>query len=101
MSLSVTSCHPDPPFNIGNNFSQTVTVYFDGHKMGQIRSKMTKIFYPGDVSTQNGQLNPSGLLFELKTDSGEILFSRHYSRDELIKIIPAHLEPYWIGPDTK
>ena len=30
--------HPDPVFNIGNNFSETVTVNFNGQDVGKIKA---------------------------------------------------------------
>lgn len=89
------SCfHPDPMFNIGNYFDEPVTVYFEGQEMGKINPGKSKIFYPNEVlSTTN-----SDLLVELKSNSGEVLFSRLYTWDELTAMLESvHGEPYWIG----
>jgi hypothetical protein len=86
--------HPDPMFNIGNNFDEPVTVYFEGQKMGKINPGNSKVFYPNEVlSTTN-----SDLLVELKSKSGEVLFSKLYTWDELTAVLESvHGEPYWIG----
>jgi hypothetical protein len=90
--------HPDPLFNIGNNFPQTVTVYLDGHNKGKIDSGKSEIFYPGEVIKPN----ELGLLVEFKSNSGTVLFSKLYNWDEYRAIIErVHGLPYWIGPFTE
>lgn len=90
--------HPDPVFNIGNNFSETVTVYFNGYDVGKIKAGASNKFYPNEVLTKTDQ----SLQLDIKTDSGTILFSKVYTWDELIKLLESvHGNPYWIGPETK
>jgi hypothetical protein len=93
----ITHLHPDPIFNIGNNFDKPVTVYFEGQKMGKINAGQSKIFYPNEVlNTTN-----SDLLVELKSNSGEILFTRLYTWDGLTAVLKSvHGTPYWIGEET-
>jgi hypothetical protein len=91
-------CHPDPVFNIGNNFSQTVTVYFNGQKMGNINTERSKKFYPNEVLTESN----SELLVEFKSASGTVLYSKLYTWDELTEVLESvHGNPYWIGPGTQ
>ena len=92
--LSCTCTNQDPMFNIGNNFDEPVTVYFEGQKMGRINSGESKIFYPNEVlSTTN-----MDLLVELKPNSGAVLYSRLFTWDELSIVLESvHGEPYWIG----
>jgi|LSQX01.2.fsa_nt_gb hypothetical protein len=92
--ISISCSHPDPIFNIGNGYDETVTVYFEGQKMGKINSADSKIFYPNEVlDTDN-----TDLLVELKSDTGEILFSKLYTWDELTTVLESVKgEPYWIG----
>jgi len=99
MSLGAFSClHPDPVFNIGNNFSETVTVYFNGHNMGKIKAGSSKKFFPNDILTKTDQY----LQVDFKGNSGATLFSKVYSWDELMKLLESiHGNPYWIGPETK
>jgi hypothetical protein len=86
--------HPDPIFNIGNNFNQTVTVYFNGKQMGKINSGESKIFYPNEVLTTTD----SNLSLELKSTSNLILFSRQFTWDELSTVLESvGGKPYWIG----
>jgi len=99
MSLGVTSCqYPGSPFTIGNNFPETVRVYFNGHNMGIITKGFYRIFYPGQVLTKND----SQLILEFKSSSGVVLYSHSYTWDELQRIEKEFLfQTYWIGPDTK
>ena len=92
--LSCTCMHMDPMFNIGNNFDEPVTVYFEGQKMGKINPGKSKIFWPNDVlSTTN-----TDLLVELIYNSGTVLYSRLFTWDELTVVLESvHGEPYWIG----
>lgn len=92
--VSCTCTHPGPIFNIGNNFDEPVTVYFEGQKMGKINPGKSKIFYPNEVlSTTN-----TDLLVELKSNSGVLLFSRLYTWDELRIVLESVTgKPYWIG----
>ena len=94
--LALVSCiHQGPIFNIGNNFDQPVTVYFEGEKMGKINPGQSKIFYPNEVLTKDN----SDLLVELKSDLGAVLYSRHFTWDELEEVLRSVTgEPYWIGP---
>jgi hypothetical protein len=75
--------HPDPGFKIGNNFEQPVAVYFNGQKMGTINKYKSKTFYPNEVLTTAS----TNLLVELKSGSGEILYSRSFTWEELIDTI--------------
>jgi flagellar basal body-associated protein FliL len=75
--------HPDPDFKIGNNFEQTVAVYFNGQKMGTINKYKYKTFYPNEILTTSN----TNLLVELKSGSGEILYSRSFTWEELINIV--------------
>ena len=86
--------HCDSIFNIGNNFDEPVTVYFEGQKMGKINSGQSKIFCLDHILTTTN----TDLLVELKSNSGEVLFSRLYTWDELTAVLESvHGEPYWIG----
>lgn len=88
--------HPAPMLNIGNNFSQTVNVYFNGSKVGTIPPGGTKILWPAE-NIQNDHV-----LIELQSTSGEILYSKSYTWDDLFKISGTiHANPYWIGPETQ
>jgi len=90
--------HQDPVFNIGNNFSQTVRVYFNGHSVGEIKSGINKQFFPNDILSKTDTV----LQFDLKTTSGALLFSKTYTWDELTNLLQnLRGTPYWIGPDTK
>ena len=90
----ITNTHPDPIFNIGNNFDQPVTVYFEGKKMGKINPGESRIFYPNEVLTKDN----SDLLLELKSNSGIVLYSKLYSWDELRIVLESVTgKPYWIG----
>jgi len=109
--------HPDPIFNIGNNFSQPVTVYFDGQKMGKVNSGESKIFYPNGVvpspwthqllitsNPNSGQIQKEittgDLLVELKSNSGMVLYSKQYTWDELDAVLRSVTgRPYWIGSE--
>ncbi len=94
--ISISCSHPDPMFNIGNSYDETVTVYFEGQKMGKINSGESKIFYPNEVlDTDN-----TDLLVELKSDSGEVLFSKLYTWEELSIVLESVKgDPYWIGSE--
>jgi hypothetical protein len=86
--------HPDPMFNIGNGFDESVTVYFEGKKMGKIEPRESKIFYPGEILTTDN----SDLLLELKSNSGVALFSKLYTSDALDVVLESVKgKPYWIG----
>jgi hypothetical protein len=92
--VSLTACHPDPIFNIGNGFDQPVTVYFDEQKMSTINPKESKIFYPNEILTKTN----TDLLVELKGDSGTVLYSKNFTWDELSSVLESvHGTPYWIG----
>jgi hypothetical protein len=87
-------CHPDPAFNIGNNFVQPVTVYFEGQKVGKVNPGESKIFYPNEFFTATN----IDLLVELRSDSGVVLYSRLFTWDDLrIVLESVKGEPYWIG----
>jgi hypothetical protein len=91
---SVSCMHQGPIFNIGNNFDQPVTVYFEGQKMGKINPGKNRIFYPNEVLTKDN----SDLLVELKSNSGVVLYSRNFTWDELSNVLEGVTgEPYWIG----
>jgi lipopolysaccharide/colanic/teichoic acid biosynthesis glycosyltransferase len=64
--------HPDP-----------VAVYFNGQKMGTINKYKSKTFYRNEVLTTAS----TDLLVELKSGSGEILYSRSFTWEELIDTI--------------
>jgi hypothetical protein len=86
--------HQDPIFNIGNDFGQPVTVYFEGQKVGRINSGESRIFYPNEALTKTNR----DLLVELKSNSGEMLYSRLYTWDELDAVLASvRGRPYWIG----
>lgn len=88
------TCHPDPAFNIGNNLTQPVTVYFEGQKAGKVNPGESKIFYPNEFFTATN----TDLLVELKSDSGVVLYSRLFTWDELRIVLESVLgKPYWIG----
>jgi hypothetical protein len=98
--FSASCIHPDPLFNIGNNFPQTVTVYFNRHNEGTIDPGKTRIFYPNDGKILSKE--QTDLLVELKSSSGIVLFSKLYSHDELWEILASVKgQPYWIGPETR
>ncbi len=85
--------HCDSIFNIGNNFDEPVTVYFEGQKMGKVDSGQSNIFCLDDVLTTTN----TDLLVELKSNSGEILFSRLYTWEELRTVLESVTgQPYWI-----
>jgi hypothetical protein len=94
-SFSLVSCmHQGPIFNIGNNFDQPVTVYFQGQKMGKINPGQSKIFYPNEILTKDDPY----LLVELKSNSGVVLYSRNFTWDELSAVLQSVTgKPYWIG----
>jgi len=87
-----TSCihHPDPAFAIGNNYSQPVTVYFEGQKVGRLKPGEHEVFFPNEVLTD------TDLLLELKSDSGIGLYHRLFTWDELLESIEDG-KIYWIG----
>ena len=107
--------HPDPIFNIGNNFDQPVIVYFEGQKMGKVDSGESKIFYPGEVvpapfthqllitsnsnaSQTSNEIVTGDLLVELKSNSGMVLYSKLYTWDEFLAVLQSVVvSPYWIG----
>ena len=95
----ISNTHPDPLFNIGNDFPQTVTIYFNGYNMGKINSGESKLFYPNDgkiLSKDN-----TSLLVEFKSNSGAVLFSKLYTWDELRLVLESVKGlPYWIGVGT-
>jgi hypothetical protein len=93
--FTLVSCiHPGPIFNIGNNFDQPVTVYFEGQKMSKINPGKSRIFYPNEVLTKDN----SDLLVELKSNSGVVLYSRNFTWDELSNVLESVTgKPYWIG----
>ena len=98
--LPTSGCrvHTDPVFNIGNNFSETVNVFFNDQKVGNIPPGSNKKLYPNDVLSKTDQF----LQVDLKTNSGTILFSKRYTWDELTKILEnVHGNPYWIGPGSQ
>lgn len=96
MFFGASGCHRSPMFVIGNEFPETVTVYFNGHNMGKLNSMKTKNFWPNDTAKEDD------LLIEFKSKSGELLFSKTYTMDDIIKIVEdIHANPYWIGPETK
>jgi len=99
ISLGIAGCihvHPAPMFNLGNNFPETVTVYFNGHNVGQIKSGETKITWPNEIA------KAGDLLIEFKSKSGGILFSKTYTMDDIFKIVEEiHAGPFWIGPLIK
>jgi hypothetical protein len=94
--FALVSCmHQGPIFNIGNNFDQPVTVYFEGQKMGKINPGKSKIFYPNEVTKDDPHL-----LVELKSNSGVVLYSRNFTWDELMKVLSSVTgKPYWIGDE--
>ena len=86
--------HCDDRFNIGNNFNEPATVYFEGQKMGKINSGQSKIFCLEGILTKAN----TDLLVELKTNSGEMLFSNLYTWEELTDVRRSVTgKPYWIG----
>ena len=86
--------HCDSIFNIGNNFDEPVTVYFEGQKMGEVNSGESKIFCLDDVLTTSN----TDLLLDLKSNSGETLFSRLYTWEELTDVLESVKgQPYWIS----
>lgn len=88
--------HPGFILNIGNNFPQTVNVYFNGDKVGAIRSGGTKTFWPYE------KIENDKVLIELKSTSGQLLYSKIYTWDDISKISQAiHADPYWIGTGTQ
>jgi len=91
-----TLTHCDAPFNIGNNFDEPVTVYFEGKKMGKLVSGQSKVFCLQNILTKTN----SDLLLELKSNSGETLFYRLYTWEELTDVLEGVKgQPYWIGED--
>jgi hypothetical protein len=88
--------HQGPLLNIGNNFPETVTVYFNGHDVAIIQPGKTKILYPSDIA------GPFDLLIEIKGSKDKRLFSKTYTSKDIIEIANITLgDPYWIGPETK
>ena len=98
MFFGASGCfHPAPLFNIGNSFSETAYVYFNGDYVGKISSNKTKIFWPSEKVSENGDIT-----IELKSNSGEQLFSKKYTWNDIKEIVEViHGNPYWIGPETK
>jgi hypothetical protein len=95
---AIANHHPGPIFNIGNNFSETVTVYIDGINVGKVGARQTKIFYPGDVHNPE-YLGPNTLI-ELKSVAGTVLYSRLFSPEEFQAALESVKgQPYWIGGD--
>lgn len=92
--VTLTGCHKDVIFNIGNRFDEPVTVYFEGRKTGRIKPLQSKIFYMTEVWRRK---DPD-LLLELKGDSGRVLYSRNFTWDELKSVLESvEGNPYWIG----
>ena len=96
--------HPAPECNIGNNFNQTVTVYVEEQKMVKIGPGDSKKFYPWEaISTpkENSQLRDAKpfVLLELKSNSGEVLYSRLFTHDEFMEFFRQEYQSKirWIG----
>jgi hypothetical protein len=95
--LTVGCLHPGPNFPIENHFDQRVAIYFNGVDVGTIKHGATRTFYPNEVLTKTD----TNLLLEVKTDSGNLLYSRDFTWDELSNIIEGlhGKESYKIGPE--
>jgi predicted nucleotide-binding protein (sugar kinase/HSP70/actin superfamily) len=66
--------------------------------MGKVEPGKSKIFYPAEVIKNNGP----GVLVELKTNSGVVLFSKPYNWDEYRRILESVKgQPYWIGEGSQ
>jgi len=86
--------HCDDIFNIGNNFDESATVYFEGKKMGKLDSGQSKTFCLEGILTKTN----SDLLLELKSNSGDTLFYQLYTWEELTDVRErVKGQPYWIG----
>jgi len=93
-----TVTHCDEIFNVGNDFNEPVTVYFEGRKMGEIDAGQSKIFCLQNILTKTN----SDLLVELKSNSSEILFSNLYTYEELTEVLESVTgKPYWIGEEAE
>ncbi|MFC1865367.1 protease inhibitor I42 family protein [Chloroflexota bacterium] len=93
-----TVTHCDFTFNVGNNFDESVTVYFEGRKMGEIDAGQSKIFCLQNILTKTN----SDLLVELKSDSGEMLFTNLYTWEELTDVLESvRGQPYWYGEEPE
>jgi hypothetical protein len=86
--------HPAPVFAIGNNFDQPVIVYIEGRKMGKVNPGDSEKFYPNEVITLSTEKE---LSLEVKSNSGEILYSRLFATyDEALENL-AFGRTYWVG----
>jgi hypothetical protein len=97
LSLGFDGCfHPGFMWKIGNNFPETVTVYFNHQNMGKIPSSGSKVFWSAEIA------DGANLLVEFKARSGDLLFSKIYTSEER-ETIAVNLKGsiYWIGPETK
>ena len=86
--------HCDSPLSIGNHFEERVTVYFEGKMVGKIDAGESRQFCLQGIFAEN---NPD-LLIELKSGSGEPLFSKLYTQEEINHVREVVKgKPYWLG----
>jgi hypothetical protein len=93
-----SNIHPDPAFVIGNGFSELVTVYFNGKKMGTLQPEQVKTFYPNEATWTADE----HMLMEFKSKSDVALYSKNFSWYDF-QLLGEQLkgQPYWIGKENQ